>query len=331
MFYINKIPILANELDILNELKHQLKIRGIERFAEFKKGSKNIQFNCPIHKDGQERKPSCGITITNQENVPAGTVHCLACGYVATLEEMISHCFGYDDNGEYGKKWLINNFVTAKINERKDLTLNYSRQKNKENQEYIKESELQKYRYYHDYMYKRKLTNEIIEKFDVGYDDNFILKDKFGQVKGRLKCLTFPVRDETGKTLFIARRSVDIKFFHYPENVDKPIYGIYELSGKESEIIICEGIIDALTCWVYGKPAIALLGLGTQKQYRQLLQMQCRKFIIALDPDTAGQKAAEKLKRILGKNKIITTYEIPIGKDINDLNQYEFNNLLELF
>jgi hypothetical protein len=331
MFYVNKNPILAGELEVLNELKTQLALNGIQRFAEFKPGLRNIQFNCPIHAGGQERKPSCGISTVNNEGVPAGTVHCFTCGYTATLEQMISHCFGKDDDGAFGREWLIKNFLTISIENRKDIILDLQRGNNKITNNYITEEELDSYRYYHPYMYKRRLTDEVIEQFDVGYDNHFELKDKFGKVKSVLRCLTFPVRDINGNTLFIARRSVDIKFFHYPEGVDKPIYGLYELPKDAKEIIVCESILNALTCYVYGKPAVALLGLGTEYQYDQLRKLGCRKIITALDPDEAGQKATVRLKKALQGNKLVTSYIIPEGKDINDLTKKEFENLQELF
>lgn len=332
MFYVSGNPILAEDLDVLQELKRQLALNGIIRFAEFKVGPRNIQFNCPIHNDGQERKPSCGISTTNQEGTPAGTVHCFACGYTATIEEMISHCFGKDDNGAFGKEWLIKNFLTVSIDSRKPIELNLSRDKNSDIQEqYISEDELDSYRYYHDYMYKRKLTDEVIEQFDVGYDKHFELKDKEGKVKSVLRCVTFPVRDTNGNTLFIARRSVDTKFFHYPEDTQKPVYGLYELPKNAKEVIICESIFNALTCYVYGKPAVALLGLGTPYQFEQLKKLPCRKFITALDGDNAGRRATVRLKKALGSNKLVTSYLIPDGKDVNDLTFEEFKNLEEIF
>ena len=331
MFYVNKNPILAEEMEVLNELKAQLALNGIERFAEFKPGPRNIQFNCPIHANGQERKPSCGISTVNKEDVPAGTVHCFTCGYTATLEQMVSHCFGKDDEGAFGKEWLIKNFLTISIENRKDIILDLQRGNNKNSSKYISEAELDSYRYYHDYMYKRKLTDEVIEKFDIGYDEHFELKDKDGKVKQVLRCLTFPVRDEIGNTLFIARRSVDIKFFHYPEGAIKPVYGLYELPDDADEVIICESILNALTCYVYGKPAVALNGLGTEYQYEQLKRLPARKFIIALDPDEAGQRATGKLRKALRGSKLVTQYEIPKGKDLNDLGEKEFENLVEIF
>lgn len=331
MFYVNKNPILAGELEVLNELKTQLGLNGIQRFAEFKPGPRNIQFNCPIHAGGQERKPSCGISTVNKEGVPAGTVHCFTCGYTATLEQMISHCFGKDDDGAFGREWLIKNFLTISIENRKDIILDLQRGNNKITNNYITEEELDSYRYYHPYMYKRRLTDEVIEQFDVGYDNHFELKDKFGKVKSVLRCLTFPVRDINGNTLFIARRSVDIKFFHYPEGINKPVYGLYELPKDAKEVIVCESILNALTCYVYGKPAVALLGLGTEYQYEQLRKLGCRKIITALDPDAAGQRATARLKKALNGSKLVTSYIIPEGKDINDLEKEEFENLQELF
>lgn len=332
MFYVGNTPILTDCLDILQELKNQLELNGIYKFAQFKVGPKNIQFNCPIHSNGQEKKPSCGVLTVNEKGTPAGTVHCFACGYTASLEEMISHCFGKDDMGAFGREWLLKNFLTVSVENRKEVTLDLQRQTpQKPKQQFVSEQELDTYRYYHEYMYKRKLTDEIIEKFDVGYDADFKLKNTANSSQKSLQCITFPVRDKDGNTLFIARRSVDIKLFHYPEGVDKPVYGLYELPKDVDEIIICESIFNALTCYVYGKPAVALLGLGTERQYKQLLELPCRKFITALDPDKAGQQATQRLKKALSKNKLVTSYVMPEGKDINDLSKEEFENLLEIF
>lgn len=335
MFYINNNPILANDIDVLLELKAQLAINGIDLFATFKQGPSDIQFNCPIHANGQERKPSCGITTVEKRSgnkvTPAGTVHCFTCGYTASLEEMISNCFGYDDMGAFGTQWLIKNFLTVSIENRKDIQLDMARGKIElpENN-YITEEELDRYRYYHPYMYKRKLTNEVIELFDIGYDDHFELKDKDGKVKGVLKCITFPVRDINGNTLFIGRRSVTSKVFHYPTGVNKPVYGLYEMPKEVDEIIVVESFFNALTCYIYGKVGVALMGLGTDYQYQQLRRLPCRKFITAFDPDEAGQRATERFKRAM-KGRLVTSYVLPPKKDINDLTYDEFINLPEIF
>jgi DNA primase len=261
-------------------------------------------------------------------------VHCFACGYNAGIEEFVSNCFGHDDGGQFGRVWLVKNFMTISVEERKPILLNVNREPKKSSVSYIAEDELEKYRYYHPYMYKRRLTDEVIEMFDVGYDNHFELYDKFGKVVGVARCITFPVRDITGQTLFIARRSVDRKFFHYPEGVEKPVYGIYELMKYRpdvSEVLVCESIINALTCWVYGRPAVALNGTGTDYQYRQLKELPQRLLIGAFDPDNAGRRATEKFQKKLAGVKLTKQLIMPEGKDVNDLEEEEFRALQEIF
>ena len=335
---VNNHVILDDTQDILIELRKQLELNGVKRFAKFIDSGKNIQTNCPFHKEGQERKPSFGI------NKNTGECHCFGCGWSGTLSEMISNCFGKDDFGDYGNKWLRRNFLSVAVESRPDIDVDFCRRKKitSETKKYISEQELDSYRYTHPYMYKRKLTDEIIDLFDIGYDKN-------------TECITFPNRDINGNCLFIARRSVKTKFFNYPQDVEKPVYGLYELrkiskvkigtkryptglqvptyeSTYPSEIIICESMIDALTCWVYGRYAVALNGTGNENQFKTLRNMPNRKFILATDMDEAGLKARERIRQSLG-NKLVTEYvwDINVAKDINDMNKEYFDSLKEVF
>ena len=320
---VNNHVILDDTQDILIELRKQLELNGVKRFAKFIDSGNNIQTNCPFHKEGQERKPSFGI------NKKTGECHCFGCGWSGTLSEMISNCFGKDDFGVYGNKWLIRNFLSVAVESRPDIDVDFCRSKKitSETKKYISEQELDSYRYTHPYMYKRKLTDEIIDLFDIGYDKN-------------TECITFPNRDINGNCLFIARRSVKTKFFNYPQDVEKPVYGLYEcnICAKTiknwfpDEIIICESMIDALTCWVYGKYAVALNGTGNENQFKTLRNMPNRKLILATDMDEAGLKARERIRQSLG-NKIVTEYvwDINVAKDINDMNKEYFDSLKEVF
>ena len=320
---VNNHVILDDTQDILIELRKQLELNGVKRFAKFIDSGNNIQTNCPFHKEGQERKPSFGI------NKKTGECHCFGCGWSGTLSEMISNCFGKDDFGVYGNKWLIRNFLSVAVESRPDIDVDFCRSKKitSETKKYISEQELDSYRYTHPYMYKRKLTDEIIDLFDIGYDKN-------------TECITFPNRDINGNCLFVARRSVKTKFFNYPQDVEKPVYGLYEcnICAKTiknwfpDEIIICESMIDALTCWVYGKYAVALNGTGNENQFKTLRNMPNRKLILATDMDEAGLKARERIRQSLG-NKIVTEYvwDINVAKDINDMNKEYFDSLKEVF
>lgn len=316
---INDLIFTAELGDIIGELQAQLRINQIPLLERTRETPTDIMVSCPYHKGGQEKRPSAGIRKRD------GQFHCLACGETHSLQEMISHCFGYTDDmvGAFGWNWLLKNFLTVAVEERKTVELDFARDTHTaETQSYVSEEELDKYRYYHPYMWKRKMNEDVVDIFDIGYD-----KDT--------KCITFPIKDIYGRCLFIARRSVNTKFFNYPMGAEKPVYGLYELSCLDNypqEVIICESMIDALTCWAYGKYAVALNGLGNDLQFKQLNQMPCRKFILATDNDEAGMKARRRLRRQI-KNKLVTEFvwDSSKAKDINDMSKEMFDSLEEVF
>lgn len=314
---INNLTFETELLSILEELRSQLSANGIKLLGAMRDTPDNIMVSCPYHKDGQERRPSAGIKKSD------GTFHCFTCGETHSLQEMISHCFGkYEDIvGAFGWEWLLKNFLTVSIEERKSLDLDFLRTKGEKHTSYISEDELDSYRVYHPYMWKRKMTREVVEIFDIGYDEE-------------TKAITFPVRDIQGRCLFVARRSVLTKFFNYPAGAEKPVYGLYELSRLPEypkEVIICESMIDAIYFWTVGKYAVALNGLGNELQFKQLKEMPCRKFILCTDNDDAGKRARSRIKKNI-RNKLIAEYVLPEGrKDANDCTREELINLKEIF
>lgn len=303
-----------------------------------------MQIYCPFHSDGNERKPSCGVLLTeeyrNGRHYPQGWTHCFTCGYAESLPDMITDLLKLKSISQTGIDWLVQNIpgfvpefesdfeslipnsLMSSLND--NYAVRYIQSLTQPNFEFVSEEELASYRFTIPYMYERKLTDEIIEKFDVGYDANWV-------APGRTKptpCITFPVRDKDGNTLFFCRRSVKGKFFNYPTNVTKPVYGLYELPKGCKSVIICESCFNALTCWVYGRPAVALLGTGNSYQIQQLKGLGVQEFILAFDPDEAGQRATAKLKRALKSVAIVWSFVgIPVGKDINNLSKEEFEAL----
>ena len=341
---IDDVQLNADLNQILNDLWISLKSVHSELFSKgFKESGDNIMVQCPYHSNGQEKRPSAGI------HKETGVFHCFACGETHSLQEFISHCFGYDDGGLFGWKWLLKNYVSISTEERKDVYLDFKRHTDingdsvydsvrdgGSNTNFVSEEELDSYRYIHPYMYKRGLTDEIIELFDIGYDK-------------RRRCITFPVRDIQGHCLFIARRSVDYKYFNYPKGVEKPLYGLYELNlraestyhspslwgrelkfGYPEELIICESMLDALSFWTVGKYAVALNGLGNELQFQQLRELPCRKLILCTDMDKAGLKARTNIRKNV-TNKIITEYILPKGrKDANECTKEELKMLKDV-
>lgn len=333
MFTVKGIPILVDEVEIIQEIKRQVyEQQGREILRKIKRTGDNIMVCCPVHNHGQERKPSCGISTRDGKFSKAGTVHCFACGYVDTLEGFVEKCFGITEPG-FGINWLRDNFISGEEYVRPALDIDVSRDKPKKtgwNLPYVTEQELASYRYYHPYMYERKLTDEIIEKYDVGYQPNFEFVGENGATWKPTDVITFPVRDKDGNCLFVSRRAIEGKTFFLPLNIDKPVYGIYELPKDTKEVVICESVFNALTCVRYGRPAVALFGTGAQNQYDELNKLNVRKFVIGLDPDAAGEKGTWKLKKNL-RGRMMTKLVLPPGKDINDLSYEEFINLPEIY
>lgn len=319
MFKVGNRYLMTSVPDIISVLRSSLAASGVKLFSTIRTSGTNIQVTCPFHNNGQERRPSCGITCIDKE-VPAGTVHCFTCGWSGTLQEMISGVLGYDDNGIAGTRWLIKTFAAVEVEQRPDIKLDIGRQnRGVDSPKFIPEDELDSYRYYHPYLEGRGLTEELCDKFDIGYDH-------------KTDSITMPVRDENGNCLFVARRGVKSKFFNYPKDVEKPVYGLYEIGAKNlKEILICESIFNAMTAFKYGRPAVALLGTGDENQYKKLLSLPCRKYVLALDPDEAGERGCQRLIHYLGKYKILTKLKFPAGKDVNDLSLEEFKKCPEIF
>ena len=183
------------------------------------------------------------------------------------------------------------------------------------------EEELDSYRYYHEYWTKRGITDEdIIELFDLGYDK-------------RTNCITFPVRDIDGNCLFVARRNVETKWFNYPKDVDKPLYGLYEMKlnnvrcGKNTKLYITESMIDCILLWQAGYYAVALNGTGSAEQIETLRKLPIRHYVLATDNDNAGLLARNKIRNQLS-NKLITEIQFP--DDIKDIGECTKEQILKI-
>lgn len=303
-----------------------------------------MQVYCPFHNDGNEKKPSCGVLIheeiRNGQRYPEGWWHCFSCQKVATMEEAVTEILRNKSISKSGSDWLKENIpgfegtsnfdyliptdTMQKLSSK--FALNYIRAKTSAPiQEYVSEEELQRYRYTVPYMYERKLTDDIIARYDIGYDGDWIPPGR----KQKVPCITFPVRDKSGRTLFLCRRSIAGKLFNYPTGVTKPVYGIDMISKGCKTLLICESCLDALLAVSWGYDAIALLGTGNAYQIQQLKELGVSEFVICTDGDDAGIRAAKKLKNALRSVAIVWTVKMPPGKDVNDLTEQEFYDLYQ--
>jgi len=286
--------------DILSLLRIETADNGVLLFDSIKQTGSNFMTNCPFHKGGKERKPSFGISKD-------GECHCFACGWSSSsFEVFVSAVFGYEDNGEFGRAWLLKH-LSSIFQERQPIEITFKRGNQKSEKVTISEAELDEYRYTHPYLYQRGLTDELILRFDIGYDPKRL-------------CVTFPVKDLEGDVVFVATRSVNSKFFTLPEGENKPVYGAYLFrSGEYSTCVITEAFFDSLTLWKYGIPSVALMGTGSSYQLEILKKLPVRHYIIGLDPDEAGKRGDNRIRKALTGYKLLSKYTLPEGTDINDL------------
>ena len=311
MIRLDKKVIDAEVITILEEVKrYRMERDGKIILKDIKETGNNVMVTCPFHKDGTERKPSCGVSSVETPDTPAGTVHCFTCGKNMGFERFISYLLGVDDGGSTGRQWLVEHFdvsYTRQLN----IHLSRGNRRSGETEAFITEMLLQQYRYFHPYMYKRGLTDEIIERYDIGYD-------KINDM------ITFPVRDRYGRCLFLAKRSVKGKMFVLPSSRNKPLYGVYELDYTKPDIYICESFLNALTLAKWGYNAVALMGTGSNYQYDLINKLPFRTIHICLDGDMAGKHGTIKLMQVIDKNKIVYNHPMYEGKDVNDLTLDEF-------
>lgn len=303
--YIITTPIIT----IIRRLRAE---SSYQYFKDIQEKGEYIRVTCPFHKDGQESHPSCSIYSNyDSETIYPGTVHCFTCGKVCSLVELVSFCFR--SSFEYAERWLIdnfgnivsyNNFVLPEININKI-----------DKYQYKDESEIEKYSYFHPYMFKRKLTEDVIRKFKIGYDES-------------TNSITFPYRDEKGNLIDFLRRSVEGKDFYIPPIKNKPIY-LLDTILKENitSVVVCESQINALVCWSWKIPAIALIGTGTKYQYNLLNNSGIRCYYLAFDGDDAGKKGTRRFIENVSGNVFINVIDIPTGKDVADLDKEVFLSL----
>lgn len=293
---------------ILEDLK---RITG--KPAQFKASGSGIAVACPHHSDGYERHPSCYINISS-DSAPYLWAHCFTCQGSWSFTEFVGLCFGQSES--FGKKWLLSKYNSKEITSSvklKPIILDRSDSE----QSYLDESILNQFESYHPYMKKRKLTDEVIKKFDIKYDP-------------QTKCIVFPVRDKWGNLVGLTRRSVIDKRFIIDKGFDKKNIYCLDKVLKERTVYVVESQINALTLWGWGYPAIATFGAGCpDEQINELNKSGIRHFVICFDPDQAGVKGANKLKKMLSKDKFVDIVTMPVGKDVNDLTKEEFERCLK--
>lgn len=300
--------------NILCQLRSELNNGKLKTITDDKK--RNVICNCISHKDGYETNPSMSVfSDLNDEEVEYGKCHCFTCGYTASLPQMVADVF--NQPLEFGEDWLLDRFGDIFVLEQEYLHPIDLYKKIKE-PDILAEESLTQFDYYHPYMWQRKLSKEVVDEFRVGYD------------KVR-EAITFPVYDEKRRLIMVTARSVNTKHFYIPDEVEKPVYLLYDLIQKGiTTAFVFESQINTLyfRSLFPGYYSIGLFGTGSKTQLETLKKSGIRNYILCFDGDEGGRKGATRFKRTMGNDVFISDIQMPWGKDANDFSKDE---LIEIF
>ena len=301
--------------DILERVRIEIKFTKLKDIIV---KENELIITCPNsdHDGGNESHPDCHVNL-NEDKVGYGVFHCFACGFKGPFYRLIAECFGWPD--DKAKRWLTAHYgrqISPKLVLGDPINIHKKTKK-----VFIDTSDFDTYQSWCPYLAKRGISRAICNKFNVKYDP-------------QNKQVVFPCYDETGKLIMFARRSIETKMFFMDEDVDKPVYGLYEIyremrhGTKITEVYVCESMLDALAIWSFGKYAVALNGTGSSHQYDIIKKSDLRLLILATDNDDAGRRARERFRQHV-TNKFIReiAYESYGNcKDINDMTQEQFLN-----
>ncbi len=143
--------------------------------------------------------------------------------------------------------------------------------------------------------------------------------------------LTFPIHDDKGNMVGFGGRSLDgsePKYLNSPrtETFDKGriLYGLHKARTaikSQEEGVVVEGYMDVIAAHQYGfNNVVASMGTALTEHQVALLRSTGRKFVLALDPDTAGREATFRglveSWRIFERRRVdsyrnVTIYEAP--------------------
>ena len=316
--------------EILNEVKQSNDIVDvISQYVHLKRSGRNYFGLCPFH---SEKSPSFSVSPDKQ------IFHCFGCGVGGNVISFISKIEGL-------------NFVEAvqMLAERANIQLPTD-----ESNVDIKKEELKAKVYkineftaefYHqnlykptaklgqEYVKKRKLTNETLKAFKIGFSGKYnelykelkkqgfgeeeilesglVNKNDNGQFIDRYRNrLMFPICDSRGKVIAFGGRVLDDskpKYINSPENVvyskGRHLFGLnVAKKGNTKKLLIVEGYMDVISLHQRGiTNVVAPLGTALTEQQGWLLRKNAEQIIISFDSDDAGIKAKIRAIDILQK------------------------------
>ena len=305
-------------------------VEVIAQYITLKRSGRNYFGICPFH---NEKSPSLSVSPDRQ------IFHCFGCGVGGDVFSFVSKINGtsfYEtiqmlaERANITLPVLSNNVDSAKEELRRkvykvnEFTAEYYHKKL-----YEKSSKIAQ-----EYVKKRKLSNETLQAFKIGFSGNFdelyqaLRKEGFedpeilesglvnrndnGKYIDRYrKRLMFPICDSRGKIIAFGGRVLDDskpKYINSPENVvyskGRHLFGLNVAKKHDikKRLLIVEGYMDVISLHQRGiTNVVAALGTALTEQQGYLLRNNTEEIILSFDSDSAGQTAINRSISILQK------------------------------
>ena len=301
----------------------------ISGYVKLQKKGANYFGLCPFH---NEKSPSFSVSPGKQ------MYYCFGCGAGGNVLTFVMEYENYtfqealqslaDRAGvtlpkmEYSKEAREQAEFRARLLEANKLAANYFYYQMKQPQGKIA------YEYFHD---KRKLTDETMLRFGLGYsnktsddlyrflkekgyDDAFLSQTGLVTIEergGRDKFwnrVMFPIMDVNNRVIGFGGRVMgdgEPKYLNSPEtklfDKSRNLYGLnYARTTREKYMLVCEGYLDVISMHQAGfTNAVASLGTAFTSQHAGVLKRYTDQVILTYDSDGAGIKAALRAIPIL--------------------------------
>ena len=153
-----------------------------------------------------------------------------------------------------------------------------------------------------------------------------------GPIDGFRGRLMFPIHDELGHCIAFGARALkegdEPKYLNSPESPlfskSRTLYALHQARRSIIETkhaIVVEGYIDALALHAHGVTnVVATLGTSLTKEHARVLQRMAERITLVFDPDTAGEKAADRaVETFLAVPIDVRIAKLPDGLDADEL------------
>ena len=314
--------------EILEEVKDTNDIvEVISQYVHLKRSGRNYFGLCPFH---NEKSPSFSVSPDKQ------IFHCFGCGVGGNVITFISKIegIGFKESIETLaersniKLPTIENNVDSKKEELKAKVykVNTFAAEYYHKRLYQKESKAGQ-----EYIKKRKLNNETLESYMIGFSGNFdelykalknqgfhdeeilesglVNKNDKGMYIDRYRNrLMIPIFDVRGRVIAFGGRVLDDskpKYINSPENIvyskGRNLFGLNVAKKHDTKkLLIVEGYMDVISLHQRGiTNVVAALGTALTQSQGWLLRKNCEQVILGFDSDGAGQTAIIRAMEVM--------------------------------